>query len=392
MTSEAGSSVKSFLKSKTGAGAILILCLILAAVWRNCPYGASYETFWKLKSIFGFPIYFSLRGWFNDVWMSLFFLVVSLEIKFEFADGLFKDRKNAINPLIVSIASMAAPLGLCAAITYGTPAFRAWPIPLATDIALSLAMVGLGGSSLPQGSRPYMASIALIDDIGGIFLVALLFTSAFVSLWAAACVAAVIVLHQVFKRWSPPFWALAVGMAIIWLTFHLSGVPAALSGVVFALAVPGKKPEGGESTVKKCIDGLSGWVNFLIVPLFILANAGANFFSTGPTGFDWRLFLGISLGLFIAKPVSMFVFGLGSQKAGLGDLPAGTTVTALAGQSFIGGIGLKMCLYLTTLALPVSQHGIAILGIYAGLASSAIAAFVILRGPWAKPVTSAATA
>lgn len=378
--------------TSVGAGSVLIICVILAVIWRNSPFASTYDSFWSQKELFGHSIYFSLRGWLNDVWMSLFFLFVSLEIKHEMQDGVFKDRRKIANPVIVSIISMAAPMLVCGIITYGTPAFRAWPIPLATDIALSLAMIDLAGNRLPAGSRAYMASIALIDDIGGIILVAVLFTAAFFAQWAAACILITAVLWQVFKRWEPPTWLLAIAFIPVWLTFHLAGVPAALSGVVFALAVPAVSKSGRESLTCRCMKGLKPWVNLLILPIFIIANAGAQLSSGGAAGFDWRLFLGISLGLLIGKPVSMFVSGMLLHRSGVGRLPAGTTPLAFAGISIIGGVGLKMCVYLSTLAFPKAEHGTAILGIYAGMASSAIIAAILLRGGWVKPAEHRAAA
>lgn len=392
-------ALRRWFRFGIGKGALLIACVILACLWRNSSLGNTYEAVWNwqlpqfLLGPFGLEsgghvdaTHFlaastlNLRHFINDGLMALFFLAVTLEIRKEFLFGEFKDARKATLPAFVGVFGMAGPALVCAAFTWGTPYLRAWPIPVSTDIALSLAVLALSARHLPRPMRPFMAAMALVDDIGGILLVAFLFTSHFAFVWAVAAIIITLAAWIAFRKVKPHLGWVAILFILLWVCFSNSGVNASLSGVVVALLIPARQHSNGHNFVSLYENLVSPPVDFLILPLFLLANAGAELSFGGREAFIPRLFWGVALGLFLGKSISMYFTAKGVVKSGLGALPAGITNPMLLGFSFVGGVGLKMCIFLVPLALSdENARSVAILGLYTGLTASAIAGTAILR-------------
>ncbi len=378
----------NWFRSSVGKGALLLVCVVLACLWRNLSSGATYETFWKLKSV-GVTLPFSLRDTINNVLMTFFFFAVTLEIRKEFLHGEFKNAKKAIAPAVLGVLGMVGPALVCIAITWGTPDIRAWPIPTATDIALSLGVLALAAERVPRAMRPFMATVALVDDVGGILLVAILFTASFHAIWGLWCLVAVALAWVGFKKVNPHLGIVLLVLAAVWFCFFKAGVNAALSGVIIALLIPSRKHKGlphHQPTYVDLYESLfSPVVNFVILPIFLLANAGADLHFGGRQIFDLRLFLGVGLGLLLGKSVSMFLAGKAIAKTRIGELPAGVNNQILAGFSFVGGVGLKMCVFIVPLAFKSEDsRSVAILGIYSGMVASAIVGTTLLHRPWSR--------
>lgn len=368
--------LKTFLQSDTGAGTLLVLSAIIAMFIANSslavPYSATLAS--DLRIGFGeLSLSKSVLHWINDGLMAVFFLFVGLEIKRELLEGELSDRRRAALPVFGAIGGMVAPALVYLAVNSGSPTTIAgWPIAVATDIAFALGVLALVRQYIAPGLRVFLLGLAIIDDLGAIILIALLFTSDISGqalTWAAACVAGLIALNRARVRYLWPY--LVVGF-LLWLSVLKSGVHATLAGVVIGLCIPLGKRDGG-SLLKKLEHALQPWVVFFIMPVFALANAGASLEGVGPHTFLEPIALGIILGLFVGKQMGVFLACWLAVRLGYAQLPTGATWASLYGVAIITGIGFTMSLFIGALAFEPGTHDTAIrLGVLTGSALSAV--------------------
>jgi NhaA family Na+:H+ antiporter len=311
--------------------------------------------------------------------MAVFFLFVGLEIKRELLEGELSDRRRAALPVFGAIGGMLAPAAVYLAVNAGSPATQAgWPIAVATDIAFALGVLALVRRYIAPGLRVFLLGLAIIDDLGAIILIALLFTSDISGqalTWAAACVAVLVALNRAGVRRLWPY--LVVGF-LLWLSVLKSGVHATLAGVVIGLSIPLGKRDGG-SPLKTLEHALQPWVVFFIMPVFALANAGASLEGVGAHTFLEPIALGIILGLFVGKQLGVFLFCWLAVRFGYAQLPSGASWRSLYGVAIITGIGFTMSLFIGALAFDPGTHDTAIrLGVLTGSALSAVVGCVWL--------------
>jgi len=364
------STLVKFLKSDVGAGALLVLAAIVAMVLANSPLAHLYTGTLATPLRIGlgeFALEKSFLHWINDGLMAVFFMLVGLEIKRELLEGELSDRRRAALPVMGAIGGMIVPAGIYALVNLDSPGtFQGWPIPAATDIAFALGVLSLVRRYIVPGLRVFLLGLAIIDDLGAIILIALLFTADISSqalTLAAVCVAILALLNRfnVERLW--PY--LAVGL-VLWLSVLKSGVHATLAGVVIGTMIPRK-------AMPKLEHALQPWVVFGIMPIFALANAGASLEGVGLHTFTEPVALGIILGLFLGKQLGVFAACWLAVRAGIAQLPAGANWRSLHGVAILTGIGFTMSLFVGSLAFPAGEHDTAVrLGVLTGSTLSAI--------------------
>lgn len=363
-------SLKNFLKSDTGAGALLVLAAAIAMVLANSALAPLYTGTLDTPIRLGLgevALQKPLLLWINDGLMAVFFLLVGLEIKRELLTGELSDRRRAALPVIGAIGGMVGPAIIYAWINRHSPdTLAGWPIPAATDIAFALGVLSLMRSRVVPGLRAFLLGLAIIDDLGAIILIAVLFT-ADISSQALTLAGVCVAVLALFNRFGVTrLWAyLAVG-ALLWLSVLKSGVHATLAGVVIGAMIP-------RAAMPKLEHALHPWVTFGIMPIFALANAGASLEGVGLHTFTEPVALGIILGLFVGKQLGVFAACWLAVRSGIAQLPAGSSWRTLHGVAIITGIGFTMSLFVGALAFPGGEHDTAVrLGVLTGSALSAV--------------------
>jgi NhaA family Na+:H+ antiporter len=359
-----------FLKSDVGAGTLLVVAAIAAMALANSPMAEIYSGTLGTKiriGLDGFGLEKSVLLWINDGLMAVFFLLVGLEIKRELLEGELSDRRRAALPVMGAIGGMIVPAGIYAAINFNSPhTLSGWPIPSATDIAFALGVLSLVRRHVVPGLRVFLLGLAIIDDLGAIILIAILFTtdlSGQALMLAGVCAVILALLNRFGVERLLPY--LAVGF-FLWLAVLKSGVHPTIAGVVLGAMIPRKAMPKLEHT-------LQPWVVFGIMPIFALANAGASLEGVGLNTFGEPVALGIILGLFLGKQLGVFTACWLAVRSGIAQLPAGSNWASLHGVAIITGIGFTMSLFVGSLAFDTNAYDTAVrLGVLAGSTLSAV--------------------
>ncbi len=410
--------LRRFLRFEAAGGILLLVMSGLALLWANSAWGDFYHYLWhetKLTiRLSRWEIAWSVGHWINDLLMAVFFLVVGLEIKRELILGELASPKKAAVPIIAAVGGMAVPAGLFAAFTLGRPELRGWGVPMATDIAFALGALAVMGRRVPFGLRVFLASLAIIDDLGALLVIAIFYTDQLhlEYLAGAAGVLALLAGHNLIgvRRAHVYF----VWGAVLWFLVYKSGVHSTIAGVLLAATIPARtrvdgrefvsgvrgmleafvrsgeqgasivtntRQQGAVKAIETYCDGvqtplqkieyaLLPWSAFLIVPLFALANAGVVI--GGGHGADEAadpahaaglldmllspMSFGIITGLVVGKPVGIFGATWLAVRLGVGVLPDGVRWRHLLGAGFLGGIGFTMSLFIAGLAYPDAAH------------------------------------
>ncbi|HQV02852.1 MULTISPECIES: Na+/H+ antiporter NhaA [unclassified Novosphingobium] len=396
-TSRSNSALRDFLASEAAGGVILMLVAILAMVVANSPLADSYfnllhaETGPVLSDKLG-PM--TVHLWINDALMAVFFLLVGLEIKREFVDGRLVTWQQRRLPFIAALGGMAAPALVFLAFTASAPALaRGWAIPAATDIAFAIGVMALLGSRVPTALKLFLTTVAIVDDMGAVVIIALAYTASIKGLAllaAAAILGGMMLLNRTGVRHLAPYLA---GFALLWFAVLVSGVHATIAGVLAAFTVPvvasPGKPDSPDSPLHRLEHGLHPWSAFLIVPLFGFANAGISLkgFSLGTL--LQPLPLGIAAGLFLGKQLGIFSSIWIAVKLGIAQRPRGSTWLQVYGLSALCGIGFTMSLFIGMLAFATTPELVeeAKLGVMAGSLLAGVLGFLVLR--FASPAADA---
>jgi NhaA family Na+:H+ antiporter len=365
-----------FLKSDIGAGTLLVVAALIAMTLANSPLADLYTGTLSTKiriGLDGFGLEKSVLLWINDALMAVFFLLVGLEIKRELVEGELSDRRRAALPVMGAIGGMIVPAGIYAAINFDSATtFSGWPIPAATDIAFALGVLSLVKRHIVPGLRVFLLGLAIIDDLGAIILIAILFT-ADISSQALTLAGVCIAVLALFNRFGVErLWPYLVVGFFLWLAVLKSGVHATLAGVVIGTMIPRK-------SMPKLEHALHPWVTFGIMPIFALANAGASLEGVGLHTFTEPVALGIILGLFLGKQLGVFAACWLAVRSGIAQLPAGSNWASLHGVAIITGIGFTMSLFVGSLAFTSNDYDTAVrLGVLTGSALSAVVGCVWL--------------
>ncbi|WCT73553.1 Na+/H+ antiporter NhaA [Sphingomonas naphthae] len=376
----APSILRSFLHNEAAGGLLLMGAAALAMVIANSPLAPGY---FGLLHAYAGPL--SVHHWINDGLMALFFLLVGLEIKRELIVGHLSQPSDRVLPVIAAVAGMAAPAIVYLAIAGGTPGLaRGWAVPAATDIAFALGVLALLGGRAPTSLKLFLTTVAIVDDMGAVVIIAVAYTASLnlLALAAAAGVLALMVaLNRRGVRRLGPYLLLA---ALLWLAVLLSGIHATIAGVLAALTIPLRAPDGEhrDGPLSRLEHGLHPWVAFGIVPLFGLANAGVPLGGLGPEVLIAPVTLGIAAGLFVGKQVGVFAAIRAATALGLAQRPAGTSWAQCYGVALLCGVGFTMSLFIGALAFTDPLLGEEVkIGVLGGSILSALAGAAVLA--WA---------
>jgi len=376
------STLRDFLHNEAAGGLILMAAALVAIVIANSPLASSY--FAALHLNIG-PL--SLLHWINDALMSLFFLLVGLEVKREMLDGQLSTWTRRVLPGIAALGGVLVPGMIYAAFNWSDPAaLRGWAIPAATDIAFALGVLSLLGSRVPGSLKVFLAALAIIDDLGAVVVIAIFYTAELniYALLGAAFVFGILRSLNAFG-YDRLLLYLVFG-AVLLLLVMMSGVHATIAGVLLALTIPLKttpgKPEAAPeiSPLHRLERGLHIPVALIIVPIFGFANAGVSFANVTPAVLGDTLAVGVAAGLLLGKLIGVFGAVFVMEKSGLADLPANASWTQMLGVALLCGIGFTMSLFIGLLAFedPAMQER-AKYGILAGSLVAGLSGYAVLR-------------
>jgi NhaA family Na+:H+ antiporter len=425
------STFQYFYTKLSQAGFLLFGAAVVAFIWSNVDSGG-YHHFWHREiaiHVGAYSLSHSLVHWINEALMTVFFLTVGLEIKRELLVGGLSDPKRAALPVAAALGGMVFPALIYLFFNLGRDSISGWGIPMATDIAFSLAVLSLLGRRVPFGLRLFLTAFAIADDLGAILVIALFYTPS-IHLWplaAAVAVSAVMwVLNRAGVRHCTPYLFLCV---LLWFAVSGAGLHSTIAGVVTAMFIPSRgkyntdiflemvskrleeiRCRGGscgqsilvnrshleavhdinlacrevETPLQRLEHGLSSWVGYLILPLFALSNGGVSLTGIEPlAAFTDPVTLGIGMGLVLGKPIGIFVFTFAAAKVLKTGLIQGTTWMQIFGAGLLGGIGFTMSLFIANLSFTGDGHmEYAKIGIMAGSLISACGGYAILR--WCK--------
>jgi NhaA family Na+:H+ antiporter len=367
-----------FIRSEPAAAVVLLCAAALAMIVANSPLGSAYEDVLHAK-VLGL----SVLHWINDGLMALFFLLVGIEIKQELFGGELSSWGARALPGIAAAGGMLVPALIFVAVNIGDPDHLAgWAIPSATDIAFSIGVLALIGSRVPSAIRIILVSIAIIDDLGAIVIIALFYSSDLAVGWlglAAVSLAALVILNRRHVYSLVPYGL--VGVAL-WICLYQSGIHATLSGVALALAIPSRNTSNPDRSPMKVTEhSLLNWVNFGILPLFGFANAGVAFSGLERSDVFGTLPLGVALGLFLGKQIGIFSAIWLTIRSGLAPMPAGVSWVQIHAMAVICGIGFTMSLFIGGLAFANDPHLLDAtkVGVIGGSICSAIVGTYLMR-------------
>ncbi|MEA1014431.1 Na+/H+ antiporter NhaA [Sphingosinicella sp. LY1275] len=383
------SALRNFLDSEAAGGILLMVAAAFAMFVANSPMAEAYHHL--LHAPIG-PALTDKIGpmtphlWINDGLMAIFFLLVGLEIKREFVDGRLATWEQRRLPFIAAASGMAFPALIYLAVTAGSPGLsRGWAIPAATDIAFAIGVLALLGRRAPTSLKLFLTTVAIVDDMGAVAIIAFAYTAA-IDLVALAAGAGILVLMFALNRGGVRSLAVyALLAAALWYAVLLSGVHATVAGVLAAATIPIIKtpgaPDDAHSPLHRLEHAVAPLVAFLIVPLFGFANAGVSLEGTGLAQIFAPLPLGIAAGLFAGKQAGIFLAVWLSVRLGLATRLRGATWLQIYGVSLLCGIGFTMSLFIGALAFPDAPARIeeAKIGVLLGSLLSALAGYALLR-------------
>lgn len=338
-----------FFESEKAGGVLLICCTILSLLLANSLFQDSYLQLWHFQ--FGGH---STTHWINDGLMTVFFLLIGLELEREIYIGELSSIKNSALPIFAALGGMLVPAGLFLLFNFGTDTQAGAGIPMATDIAFAIGILSLLGNRIPASLKVLLTALAVIDDLGAIIVIAIFYTGtlAYIKLFLALGIfGLLLILNRLKIHNLIPYLIGGVGM---WYFMQQSGVHPTITGVLLAFAIP--FAGGGEKSPSYILQHwLHKPVAFFILPLFALANTGINIETGWYTGLMTTNSIGIFAGLIVGKPIGIFLFSFLSVSLGICALPQDLKWNQIIGIGFLGGIGFTMSIFITLLAFDQAE-------------------------------------
>jgi len=348
-------SLLGFFRQESATGILLITMTIVAIAVANSPLKGYYDAFLDtpVAVVIGhLSIAKPLLLWVNDGLMAIFFFMVGLEIKRELVEGELREPKKVAVPAIAALGGMVLPALFYVALNHNDPlAMKGWAVPTATDIAFALGILSLLGNRVHPALKLFLLTLAIIDDLGAIIIIALFYTSGLSYLALSVVGATIFVLWWMNRSGVTNNTAYILFGIIMWVATLKSGVHATLAGVILGLFIPIKNNKKSFIALEH---SLHVPVNHVILPLFAFVNTGIDFAGVSLSDMTHPLTLGIILGLFLGKQMGIFLFSLLAIKLGFGKLPDGIDKKMLYGISILGGIGFTMSLFIGSLAFECS--------------------------------------
>lgn len=379
--------LNEFLRLESASGILLLLAAVLAMLAENSAAKPLYDSLLGIPleiRIGSFEIAKPMLLWINDGLMAVFFFLIGLEVKREFLAGELSDPSRVILPVIAALGGMSVPAVIYASMNWGDPAaIKGWAIPSATDIAFALGVLALLGSRIPQSIKIFLMTLAIIDDLGAIIIIAVFYTADLSLTSLLVAVFAIAVLFIMNRKGVLGMASYIIVGMVLWAAVLKSGVHATLAGVITSFFIPFRKEEGESLTqLEKLEHELHPTVVYGILPLFAFVNAGIPFEAMTLDTFLHPVPLGIAAGLFIGNQLGVFGFSLCAIKLGISKLPDGATWLQLYGVACLCGIGFTMSLFIGSLAFEQGGPDIAIddrLGILIGSLGSGVLGYLVLR-------------
>jgi NhaA family Na+:H+ antiporter len=406
-----------FARMEAASGVLLLACTALALVWANSPWEQSYHAIWNTELSLGFGRFLiseSRHEWINDGLMSIFFFLVGLEIKREVLIGELSSFRQAAFPFAAALGGTLAPALIYLALTHGGDAQKGWGIPMATDIAFALGVLALLGNRVPVSLKVFVTALAIVDDILAVLVIAIFYTHKIdiPSLTAGLIGVALAFGANLLGIRKPAVYAV-IGIGV-WFAVMKSGVHATVAGVLLAFTIPARtyidrdlflergrrlldrfaaadpnsfeehaavhtlesQIEMVESPLHRIEHYLQPWVSFLVMPLFAFANAGVHIVGNLRAAIGHPASIGVALGLFVGKPLGIWLFAWLSVKSRLAAAPSELSWARIFGASWICGIGFTMSLFIANLAfgegmlLDMSKIGTLAASLAAGICGS----------------------
>lgn len=343
---------KEFLQSQSFGGILLIACVVISLLIANSPIARLFE--WILQTPIGFEseqinLRYPILIWINDGLMAIFFLLVGLEIKRELVEGELSEVKKAALPVIAALGGVLAPALIYTLFNRGSSTASGWGIPMATDIAFAIAIIGLLGKKVPAALKVFLAALAIVDDLMAILVIAVFYSVdmhfAYLG-YAGAVFGFLLILNKLGVK---SIYAYIIPGVFLWYFIHHSGIHATIAGVLTALTLPAK-PGDKTSPLVKLEHILVNPVNFMIMPVFALANTNITFEPSMLNGLGSDLSIGIIAGLLLGKPLGITLFSWLAVKLKIGSMPLQTQWKHLLGAGMLGGIGFTMSIFIAFLS------------------------------------------
>jgi NhaA family Na+:H+ antiporter len=374
-------SFLKFIRSEQASGVVLIACVIISLIIAN-----SSANDW-LKNLLGSPFGFesesvhlkySTLNWINDGLMAVFFFLIGLEIKKEIIDGHLSDFRIAAVPIFAAVGGAIIPAIIFSILNYNRGTAVGWAIPMATDIAFALGVLALLGKSIPPALKVLLSTLAVVDDLLAIIIIAVFYSATLHWFYLLVSLGIFLLLLLMNKLGVRHLVFYIIPGIALWYFIHHSGIHATIAGVLTALSIPANSKKG--SLVDKAAHSLTTPVNFIIMPLFALANTNIHFEADMMAGVVSTLGLGIILGLLIGKPVGVMLFSWLSVKSKIGSLPELITGKYIAGMGLLAGIGFTMSIFISLLSFGTAEHAIeAKFAILIASVIAGVSGFIYLR-------------
>ncbi len=347
------SRLTNFLFSTTGPGILLLGCVVVSLIIANSPWGTAFENF--LSTEIGFHsdqlhLKYPVLLWVNDGLMAIFFLLVGLEIKRELAEGQLSSPGRAALPVVAALGGVIFPALIYTFFNAGTPTAEGWAIPMATDIAFALAIVTMLGKKVPVSLKIFLAALAIVDDLMAILVIAVFYSGELHYTYLYYAAGVFLFLFLLNRLGIKHLAAYLIPGIFIWYFIHHSGIHATIAGVLTAFTLPAKGRGDRESPLIRLEHALTRPVNLLIMPVFALCNTNIAFVEGMLGGLATPLGVGIILGLFLGKPLGIFLLSWLSVKAGLCSMPQGAAWKHVFGVGMIAGIGFTMSIFIALLS------------------------------------------
>ena len=384
-TFDLSQAIKNFFSREEKSGILLLLFAMLALIIVNSPLQSLY---FEIKytyipiNIGDFSFTKNVSHWVNDGLMAIFFFVIGLELKREILEGELSSFDRMVLPAIAAIGGMLAPAVVYVLINYSNPEnMSGWAIPTATDIAFSLAVLLLLGKSVPLSLKVFLLSLAIIDDLGAVLIIAFFYTSEISMIYLSYSAAVLALLILLNLSGSQKMYIYILLGIFLWYFVLKSGVHATIAGVLLATTIPNNQKNSiDDSMLKQLEHKLHNFVGILVLPIFAFFNSDINFSDVTLDSLYSPLSLGIVLGLLLGKPIGITFFTYIGMKTKLFKLPDDVTLKDIFGLSFLCGIGFTMSLFINGLAFSdqvlVDSSK---LGIFIGSIVSAVAGYLILK-------------
>ena len=388
-TSRVLDPIAEFLRAEATGGILLVVAAAVAMVWVNGVGADGYEDLWTTELTVGagsLSITEDLRHWVNDGLMAIFFFVISLEIKRELIVGDLRHPRAAALPIMAAAGGVLVPALIFVAVTAGTGAGEGWGIPMATDAAFAIGVLTLLGDRVGTGAKLFLVTIAVVDDVIAILVIALVYTAELTPLWLLAAAGGLMAVAAMRRLGVSSPLAYVAPALVVWVATLESGIHPTIAGVALGLMTPAA-PVGGRMVLEELEHRIHPFTSFLVLPVFALANAGVAIGgSTLSSEPETRVAIAVAVGLLVGKTLGIGTMTWLAVRTGLGRLPDGVGARTAFGVAALGGVGFTVSLFIAPLAYPdAGLADSAKIGVLGGSAVSAILGAAILAGRPGRP-------